>query len=302
MYSPYLATFIQVADCGSFSKAAEKMFVTPASVMKQMNALENRVGVKLLERTNRGILLTKAGQSIYSDGKRIIAESEEAVRRARKAAGSRQYIIRVGTSLLNPCKTLIDLWGQITDEHPNFQLEIIPFQDDRTTILSTLSSLGRDFDLIIGSGGSKEWEQRMNFFPLGEYKICCAVSRQHPLAQKKTLEITDLYGENLMTIKRGDSAHIDRIRDLLEKEHPRIHLTDAPYFYDISVFNACEQQGSVLLTLEVWSEVHPSLVTIPVNWSYTAPFVLWYPKEPSQDILAFLEALRHYRNGRQRAE
>ncbi len=94
MYSPYLATFIQVADCGSFSKAAEKMFVTPASVMKQMNALENRVGVKLLERTNRGILLTKAGQSIYSDGKRIIAESEEAVRRARKAAGSRQYIIR----------------------------------------------------------------------------------------------------------------------------------------------------------------------------------------------------------------
>lgn len=44
-------TFIQVAESGSFSKAAEKLFVSPTAVMKQMNLLEKQVGVPLLIRT-----------------------------------------------------------------------------------------------------------------------------------------------------------------------------------------------------------------------------------------------------------
>lgn len=47
MYSQQIKTFIQVADRGSLSKAAEDLFVTPASIMKQMNALEGRLGVTL---------------------------------------------------------------------------------------------------------------------------------------------------------------------------------------------------------------------------------------------------------------
>ena len=54
MYNQQIKTFITVADCGSFSKAAEKLFITTVSVMKQVNALENHIGVKLLVRTNHG--------------------------------------------------------------------------------------------------------------------------------------------------------------------------------------------------------------------------------------------------------
>ncbi|MBS4902620.1 MAG: LysR family transcriptional regulator [Coprobacillus sp.] len=43
---------------GSFSKAAQKMYITPASVMKQINALEEHLHVKLVNRTHRGIKLT----------------------------------------------------------------------------------------------------------------------------------------------------------------------------------------------------------------------------------------------------
>ena len=52
MYNPQIETLIQVADAGSFSKAAERMYITPVSVMNQVNALEKRIGVKLFERTN----------------------------------------------------------------------------------------------------------------------------------------------------------------------------------------------------------------------------------------------------------
>lgn len=42
MYNPLLDTFLAVADCGSFTKAAEKLFISPTAVMKQMNSLEDR--------------------------------------------------------------------------------------------------------------------------------------------------------------------------------------------------------------------------------------------------------------------
>lgn len=49
-----------MADAGSFNKAAEKAFITPTAVIKQINLLEEGLGVKLFERTHRGLNLTKA--------------------------------------------------------------------------------------------------------------------------------------------------------------------------------------------------------------------------------------------------
>ena len=61
MYNHLLDTFIAVADCGSFTRAAGKLFISPTAVMKQMNALEAQLDLKLTERTPSGIRLTKAG-------------------------------------------------------------------------------------------------------------------------------------------------------------------------------------------------------------------------------------------------
>ena len=55
MYNHLLKTFICVVDCGSLNKAAERLFLTPTAVMKQMNLLEKQLNLKLIQRTNRGI-------------------------------------------------------------------------------------------------------------------------------------------------------------------------------------------------------------------------------------------------------
>lgn len=292
MYSRQIQTFIEVADCGSLSKAAEKLFITSASVMKQMNALENRIGIKLLERGNRGIRLTSAGESLYKDALRIIRETEEAIGRARQAAGSQRYVVRIGTSLLNPCKALIDLWKRIEENHPDFQIKLVPFEDDHANILSRLAALGKTMDCLVGPCGSRQWRARCNLYVLGDYRVCCAVPRKHRLAGKRLLKIADLYGECLMMVKRGDSENLDELRDRLEKAHPEIQIVDTPFFYDAEVFNLCVHTDSILLTLDAWADLHPSLLTIPVAWSYTAPYGLLYAKEPSRDVIAFLEAIK----------
>ena len=55
MYNRMLDTFIAVADCGSFTKAADLLYVSPTAVMKQMNALEKELDLLLLERTSSGV-------------------------------------------------------------------------------------------------------------------------------------------------------------------------------------------------------------------------------------------------------
>lgn len=72
MYNPILDTFITIADCGSFTSAAERLYISPTAVMKQMNTLETHLGLVLTMRTPSGIKLTAAGQVIYRNAKLMI--------------------------------------------------------------------------------------------------------------------------------------------------------------------------------------------------------------------------------------
>lgn len=286
-----LRTFITAAELGSFAKAAEKLLLTPASVMNQMNALESEVGARLFERTSRGVALTAAGESFYRDAKRITAELGEAAARAREAADGEQLCVRVGTSLLNPAGVLVDLVGRSGGAARGVQIQIVPFDDDADSILSTLSSLGRGIDIIVGSCGSRLWHSLCSVRILGEYNVCCAVPGSHRLAGAKSLRVDDLRGERLMMGKRGDADVLDELRDMLERAYPDIEIVDTPYFYDAGIFNKSERAGCVLLTLDAWAGVHPSLVTLPVEWDYRVPYGLLFSKNPSRAVRIFLESL-----------
>lgn len=95
-----------------------------------------------------------------------------------------------------------------------------------------------------------------------------------------------------MMVAEGDSGTNDFIRNDLNRNHPEIQIEDTPHFYDISVFNRCAETENVLLSLECWQDVHPGLVTIPVNWEYSIPYGLLYPLNPEDDIRRFVDAVR----------
>ena len=84
MYNPQLETFLRVADAGSFNKAAEESYITPTAVIKQINLLEESLGVKLFDRSHRGLTLTKAGRSMYQDAKYIIRYCRDIRRHGQK--------------------------------------------------------------------------------------------------------------------------------------------------------------------------------------------------------------------------
>ncbi|MGN0168894.1 MAG: LysR family transcriptional regulator [Acetatifactor sp.] len=294
MLNPNLKTFLCVADCGSFSKASEKLYISPPSVMKQINVLEKHLELKLFDRTSQGIRLTPAGRVIYRHTKTMEESAAQALAEARRESERAETTFCIGSSILNPCKPFMDLWYQVNQAFPGYKLHIVPFEDDHQGILSEISALGEKFDFLVGVCDSRQWLDRCNFYQLGTFQHCCAVSREHPLAQKEHLSIEDLYGQTLMMVKRGDSRVVDQIREQIER-HPQIRIEDTPQFYDMEVFNRCAQTGNVMVTLECWRDVHPSLVTIPVEWDHAIPYGLLYAKNPSADIERFLKAVRELR-------
>lgn len=291
MFNHNLTAFVYAIDCGSFSKAAEKLFVTPTAVMKQINSLEAHLGLKLTERTSQGVRLTPAGEVIYKDAKFLFDFSKRSIENAKQAANVHDRTFRVGTSLLNPAKPFMDLWYKVSSQFSDYKLHLVPFEDDHEGILSEIEQLGKKFDFLLGVCDSRQWLDRCNMLPLGRYKKMCAVSREHPLAAKKCLELSDLYGETLMMVKEGDSETNDLIRNNLRKNHPAIRIEDTTQFYDMAVFNRCIETGNVLLTLECWQDVHPALVSIPVKWEYSLPYGLLYPLNPSEDVIRFVNAV-----------
>ena len=290
MYNPLLYTFVTVIDCGSFAKAAEALYISPTAVMKQVNALEQHLDLKLTARTPSGIRPTEAGVMIYRDAKFLMDYSQKSVSNAQAAAHAKSNTFCVGTSLLNPAKPFMDLWYRVNHAFPAYKLHLVPFEDNHKGILAEIEQLGKKFDFLIGVCDSREWLSRCHFLPLGCYQKMIAVSREHRLAGKKRLRIEDLYGETLMMVRRGDSKTNDLIRRDLERNHPQIQIEDTPPFYDLSVFNRCAETGKALLTIACWQAVHPALISLPVEWDYCIPYGLLYSFDAPADVLRFVRA------------
>jgi len=291
MYNPQLETFLRVADAGSFNRAAEAMFISPPAVIKQINLLESQLEVTLFDRSHRGLTLTEAGKSLYRDARYIITYCKDSVARAQNAMKNSDSVIRIGTSPMTPAQNLIDLWPKVQKLCPGMKFQIIPFENTPENAREILKNLGKNIDIIAGifDEGMLKYRQCAGL-ELRREPICCAVSIQHPLAEKDILTMEDLHGENLLLMHRGWSSFVDALRDDLIAHHPEVNIVDF-HFYNLEIFNHCENSSDILMVIESWKPVHPLLKVIPVQWDYTIPFGFLHAHNPSPAVKRFLEAV-----------
>lgn len=292
MYNKYLEVFIEVANTGSFSKAGEKLFISPTAVMKQMNLMESELGLSLLNRTNHGITLTEVGKQIYNDAKFIIDYTDKAIKKAKKLQNQNTHFVTIGTSLICPCKPLLDIWYKVNDKYPEFKIKIVPFEENHSNVLSTLNNNGATLDFLVSPGDSQEWLKDFNFFKLGIYRFCIAVPITNPLSKKKEISFKDLSGEKIAAITTGKSKQNQDIVHKIKQNCDNVEIIDAPLYYDMNLFNNCEENGYLLVTLECWKDIHPAFKTIPISSGEFMPYGIIYSKEPSDDALKFLDIIK----------
>lgn len=287
-----LQIFFTAVQAGSFNKAAAELYTTTAGVMRHVDKVEARLGVKLLRRGPKGIALTQEGRRLYEQGLKLLQQADKLEQELTGITSDEPVNLRIGSSFLNPGTALIRLWHELVEEEsPSFKFSLVPFEDTRLDLPKVAAELGTRFDVIYGSFNSQSVSAHSSFFKCGQSRFCVAMPKGHPLSAKAQVSLSDLEGYHLLTVKRGDAEPVDRLTHLIESEHPGIILEEPNFFYDLDTFNLCEEKGWLLLTLDVWAGVHPSLITLPLVEEGFVSLGVLYAKDPSPVVRRFVDML-----------
>ena len=293
MYDHLLEAFISVADSGSFSEASNKLFISTTAIIKKINSLESNYGLKLFDRTNRGVTLTEAGKSLYRDAKYLINYSTIALARAKKASENEaDRVIRIGKSFNTPCDVLLEIWPRILEIDSSLNIDIVPFDNSTERVNRMFENLGLDIDAYIGLLDPAMLMQRKCIgLRLSQEPFRIAVPLRHHLSKKKHLKLKDLYGERLVVVQRGRFITYDDVREEITKNHPHITIVDCETIR-MDAFNYCENTCSAIVTLDAWKNIHPLFKTLSVDWDFSAPFGIVCSANPSAKIHVFLDATK----------
>ena len=291
MYNPQLDTFLTVANLGSFSKAGEALYISTPAVIQQINLLEERLNIKLFERSNHGVHLTKAGESFYKDTKEFIQLAHTILERTQKIATPEKIIIRIGTSLLYKCRLLPKLIELLDPNKTKYTIEFIPIIESQPRP-NAFQALGKEYDLREGVICSPGWDNYFDYLELDKTPICCALSPKHPLSKKKNIDLKDLLNEQLILPIKGLSKEIDQFRQDILKLNPKIKIIDSSY-YGIDTFTSCELNQYILITQKIYADIHPNLITVPLKEKYELPYGLIYSKSPSDTINKLIQSIKN---------
>jgi DNA-binding transcriptional LysR family regulator len=120
-----IEAFVRVAECGSFSQAAERLHASKSVVSRQVSALEAELGARLLHRTTRALTLTEAGRSYFERATRILADLAEANASVGELQAAPRGRLRVSAPMSFGYLHLAPAVPDFLARHPDVELEMI---------------------------------------------------------------------------------------------------------------------------------------------------------------------------------
>jgi DNA-binding transcriptional LysR family regulator len=119
-----LRAFVRVMDRGSFSSAAKDLGLTPSAVSKLVSRLEDRLGVRLLERSTRRLALTPEGEAFLARARRIVADIEEAEAEVMQARGAPRGRLRINSGTAFGLHQLAPALADFLARYPEIDIDL----------------------------------------------------------------------------------------------------------------------------------------------------------------------------------
>lgn len=212
--------FRYIVEEGSFSKAAERHFVSRSTLSSAVTALEKRFGCPLLSKKRMGVVLTEEGEELY------------------QAA-------LTATNAIDRCTRLLD--GQALEEYAHVKIGMVYSiqSDEWSSLLRTIRhAIGHDvrFDLfqsttevllrdllagrfdIVFTGTLPEVDSRITMVPSYSQRAILAVNKEHPLATRAVVSLDELAGYNVVTYRQHEGPFVDELAVTLEG-HPYLQIS-----------------------------------------------------------------------------
>lgn len=200
-----LNTFVKVAQLGSFSRAAEALYLTQAAVSQQVRELEAQLGTSLFQRKPNSIALTKTGGALLQYALQMLALAEQAETAVGNVAKMQEGLLRIG-STRPAAATLAQTWvSAFHKHHPQFKTVLQTTSDADALHKKILSG---ELDIAFVEGKVEFHSPKIKMAELKNAKLCVVFGAGHPWKERKSVSIYEVAQQPLVACSRQSQLHI----------------------------------------------------------------------------------------------
>lgn len=276
MYSTQIKTFLTVCEKGSFNKAAAELYITPSAVLQQINTLEKRLSVQLLVRNRGGVELTPAGEYLNKEASAWIRRGDAILEEVRYIA-EQESVISIGTSLLEKCRLLYELWMLYSSQNDNVKINMVSIDADHHIPTQT--------DLVESINSGVPWMKEWEFIKICDVPFGIAAPERNPFSKRKKLSPEELRGETVICFRDDGSDTIQDMFSCLKYNEIKLDIHEYP---SNALLWGSGFKDQMILVPMCWNDILPGMKVIPCTWNYALPYGIFYRKNASETVKSFL--------------
>jgi len=196
----HLRYFLAVGEAGNFTKAAARLRVAQPALSRQIQYLEDEIGVKLLRRSSRGVTLTGEGKLFLEEVRELLKHADESVERVRALARGEHGELHVGYAPLLTTEILPPALAAFQKAMPRVKVVLHDLSSDE--LINGLRNATLELAIMVEPAG--EQTAGIEFELLRTYPLSVAMDAAHPFARLKSIPLEKLATEPLIGFRRKD--------------------------------------------------------------------------------------------------
>lgn len=286
METRHLEIYVALVDEGSFSKAAQKFYISQPALSQQINRLEKELGAKLIDRSARQLTQTAVGKRFYIECKKLLACALDIEQLFSDGQHGRIGRVRLGLTPSLRYGRMPSVIKKYADAHPNVEADL--FFETTSQLVEMLECGQVDVAIML----TEPELEGLTSKPLFADPYVVVVPDDHPLATEEKVSFRQLKGELLISIPRINAPenHDALIAGCLQAGFsPRGPVVSGSYIDHVSLTSAGKGLSfipSSMAKLNMENIIYKELVEPVVFANVT---ICWYPERTDFVLEAFLE-------------
>jgi DNA-binding transcriptional LysR family regulator len=203
-----LTYFVAVVDEAHFTRAAERLRIAQPAISQQIRRLETELGERLLHRDRRTVTLTPAGEALLPYARAALTQVEHGRQAVAALRGLVTGHLQIGLVMPLPDRRVIRAIGAFGRRYPGIDLTLV--EDETDALLDGLTA-GDLQAAFIGIGPGQDPPASLEAVVVAREPAVLAVHPEHPLAARKSVRLSVLRNEPVVTLTRAG-----RLRTVLE--------------------------------------------------------------------------------------
>ncbi len=264
----HLRYFVALADAGSFTHAAERMFIAQPTLSQQIRRLEEIVGTPLLQRRREGLRLTKAGAVLLDASRTVLALVDHEVNRTRQTAGLGRQRLRVAVPPRLPDFFAVEVAAALRSVAAAADVELVWMEAPLDAEFSLIRQRRADAGLGWLTASPEALPAPLDAMSLGEFEPDVWIPAAHAAARRGTISLDELTRMDVIHgPRRAEPGTYDAWTQVLQNVDPRFEFTDPPLRHslpmDLAFAATADRPSAVVTGPSVITGSRPGLIRLP---------------------------------------